>query len=77
MTSIKCFVCSMKNGLMTYWDEVEEAAAYHVHLLIGMVLKEFAIYLQALCYPKVMKHRLLNFLNLYSFQRIKLHHLSA
>ena len=28
-------VISMVNGLMIYWNEVENAAVYHVHLLIG------------------------------------------
>lgn len=25
----------MSNGLMAFWEEIEEAAVYHVHLIIG------------------------------------------
>ena len=32
---MKAEVKSLLNGLMVYWDEVEEAARYYVHLLIG------------------------------------------
>lgn len=35
MKLLKCRVCSMPNGLMAFWEEIEEAAVYHVHLIIG------------------------------------------
>lgn len=28
-------VCGLVEGLMVYWDEVKDAAQYHVHLFIG------------------------------------------
>ena len=43
MKQIKCSVHSMPNGLMTYWEEVKEAAIYHVRLFIGDVHKESTI----------------------------------
>jgi len=33
-------VCGLIEGLMVCWDEVNNAAAYHVHLLIGETTKE-------------------------------------
>ena len=35
MKRMKCSVLSMNNGLMAYWEEIEEAAIYHVHLIVG------------------------------------------
>ena len=35
MKLLKCRVRSMPNGLMAFWEEIEEAAVYHVHLIIG------------------------------------------
>ena len=35
MKRMKCSVLSMNNGLMAYWEEIEEAAVYHVHLIVG------------------------------------------
>ena len=32
---MKIRVCGLVEGLMVYWDEVENAAQYHVHLFIG------------------------------------------
>ena len=32
---MKARVIGMNNGLMVYWEEIKEAAQYHVHLLIG------------------------------------------
>lgn len=35
MKHMKCSVLSMNNGLMAYWEEIKNAAVYHVHLLVG------------------------------------------
>ena len=35
MKRIKCSVLSINNGLMAYWEEIEKAAVYHVHLIVG------------------------------------------
>ena len=35
MKRMKCSVLSMNNGLMAYWEEIEKAAVYHVHLIVG------------------------------------------
>ena len=35
MKHLKCSVLSMNNGLMAYWEEINEAAVYHVHLIVG------------------------------------------
>ena len=32
---MKSRVIGMNNGLMVYWEEIKQAAQYHVHLLIG------------------------------------------
>ena len=32
---MKARVIGMNNGLMVYWEELKQAAQYHVHLLIG------------------------------------------
>ena len=32
---MKCNIKAMLYGFMIYWDEVEDAARYYVHLLIG------------------------------------------
>ena len=32
---MKARVIGMNNGLMVYWEEIKQAAQYHVHLLIG------------------------------------------
>lgn len=29
------YISSMLNGFMVYWDGVEDAARYYVHLLVG------------------------------------------
>lgn len=37
---MKARVIGMNNGLMVYWEEIKEAAQYHVHLIIGERITE-------------------------------------